>query len=432
MVNKIIGKIKKPGFLQDTLILMSGTTVAQLIPILASPILTRLFGAEEFGLLSIVSSIVFFLGALSALKYELAIVLPHKDSDADNVYALSVFTSFVVNISLFVIFIFIARPTARLLKADALTWMLPWTAVVGFFLALFNITNYYLLRQKAFKNVAANKITRTLSTALLQIGMGLAKIKYGLVYGFGMGQLAGNSLNFFRISYKKIINNLSLVKLIALSRRYKKFPRVSFPANVLYRLSVETYNIILPILYDMKILGFYYLAYRMTIAPITFIGQAISDAYLKRASDELKQKGHLKDLFKQLVYKVLAVSLPIYVLMFLLAVPIFTIVFGKAWYESGLYAKILTPWLFFRFIYFTFAQTYTILEKLNYTFIIQSINLTFSVIVFALAYFLQWPMLTWVTVFSAGMSLIYLGGFLAIVYLVNKQYKQAQKKGIVR
>jgi len=47
MYKKILGKIKKPGFLRNTLILMSGTTIAQLIPIIVSPILTRLYTADD-------------------------------------------------------------------------------------------------------------------------------------------------------------------------------------------------------------------------------------------------------------------------------------------------------------------------------------------------------------------------------------------------
>ena len=428
MYKKILGKIKKPGFLRNTLILMSGTTIAQLIPIIVSPILTRLYTADEFGVLSIFSTIVFFLGALSAFKYELAIVLPRNDIDGDNVYVLSILISFIINLVLFIIFIFIAHPFSIVIKAPALSYLLPWTAIAGFFIALFNITNYYLIRQKKFKSVSTNKITRTLSTAILQLALGLVKTKYGLIYGFGFGQFAANTFNFIKIKYGQLFKRVKTVKLIALARRYKKFPRVSFPANLLYRLSVETFNIILPVLYDVKTLGFYFLAYRMTIAPITFIGMAFSDSYLKRASDELKERGHLKFLFKKLVYKLLAVSIPIYALIFLLAIPIFSFVFGKSWTVSGLYAKILTPWLFTRFLFFSFSQTYTILEKLNYPFVIQSINTIFSFFVFALAYFFNWKMITWITVFSIGMSIIYLVSFLSIIFLINKQYKQTINK----
>ncbi len=432
MVKKIITKLKKPGFLQDTLVLMTGTAIAQSIPILVSPILTRLFDAEEFGMLSIVSFIVFFLGTLSGLKYELAIVLPHKDSDADNLYFLTILVSFIVNAILFILLFATARPIAILLKTPKLQGILPWTALVGFSLLFFNASNYYLIRQRKFVLVATNKITRTSGVAIFQILAGVIKIKFGLTYGFGLGQITGNTLNFFRIKYRKIIHNLKKVKLIALLRRYDNFPKLSFPANVLYRLSVETYNFILPILFDLKILGFYYLAYRMTIAPITFIGQSISDVYLKRASDELKRKGHLKDLFNKLIYKVIATSAPIYILLFLFAKPIFTFVFGHNWEMAGLFAKILAPWLFIRFVYFTFSQTFTILEKLNYNLILQSVNITLSALVFVLAYFYHWTIKTWIMTFSSVMSCFYLAGFLLILHLINRQYKQAVAKGIAK
>ncbi len=432
MKEKILTWLRGESFVKDTMVLMTGTAIAQSIPILVSPILTRIYSAEQFGLLSIVSFIVFFLGALSALKYELAIVIPHNDTDADNVYFLSVIISFLINAFLFIVFFFTARPIAHLLKAPGLAPFLPWTAMVGFFLLFFNATNYYLIRQRRFTSVAANKITRTSSTAALQILFGLTKIKTGLVLGFGTGQIAGNSINFFKIPFGKIIRNIKKIKLIALAKRFRKFPAYSFPANVLYRLSVETYNFILPILFDIKVLGFYYLAYRMTIAPITFIGQSISDVFLKRASDELKKKGHLKDLFHRLIWKVVGVSLPIYLLLFFFAEPIFSIIFGHNWYTAGLFAKILAPWLFFRFLFFTFAQTFTILEKLNYSLILQSINLLIAVIIFFLAYWYKWDIHRWIITFSIVMSGLYLAGFALIYLLILRQYRHALVRGIAK
>ena len=61
---------------------MSGTAISQGILIAATPILTRIFSPENFGIFALYLSIVGTISLVSSWKYELAIVLPDKDDDA--------------------------------------------------------------------------------------------------------------------------------------------------------------------------------------------------------------------------------------------------------------------------------------------------------------------------------------------------------------
>ena len=60
---------KKTSFGSDVLTLVSGTTFAQILTILATPILTRLYGPEDFGLLALFLSITGILGTIVCLRY---------------------------------------------------------------------------------------------------------------------------------------------------------------------------------------------------------------------------------------------------------------------------------------------------------------------------------------------------------------------------
>ena len=110
MIKKILKKfkIKLSGseFSRNVLILMTGTTVAQSIPILISPILTRLYSPEDFGLFALFLGIVSILGSIANGRYEIAIMLPKKDEDAINISVLSFLISFVFSIVLLLIVIF--------------------------------------------------------------------------------------------------------------------------------------------------------------------------------------------------------------------------------------------------------------------------------------------------------------------------------------
>ena len=68
----------KSEFNKNVFTLIKGTTLAQLIVILASPILTRIYTPEDFGVFALFSSALLILGAVATGKYELALMFPRK------------------------------------------------------------------------------------------------------------------------------------------------------------------------------------------------------------------------------------------------------------------------------------------------------------------------------------------------------------------
>ena len=58
---------RSPPFAADVLNLITGTTFAQVITILASPLLTRLYGPEAFGFLVLFTSIASIIGVIACM-----------------------------------------------------------------------------------------------------------------------------------------------------------------------------------------------------------------------------------------------------------------------------------------------------------------------------------------------------------------------------
>ena len=75
---------RSSSFATDVLKLVTGTTFAQIIAILASPLLTRLYGPEAFGFLALFTSITSIIGVIACMRYEMAIMLPKTDEEAAN------------------------------------------------------------------------------------------------------------------------------------------------------------------------------------------------------------------------------------------------------------------------------------------------------------------------------------------------------------
>ncbi|THA18241.1 hypothetical protein D3M83_06350, partial [Rodentibacter pneumotropicus] len=86
----MIHKFKENVFLRNTLMLMSGTIGAQLLGLVLTPVLTRLFSASEFGIAASFQAVLAVICIISNLRYELSLPLAKTDSDAKNLFIFNI------------------------------------------------------------------------------------------------------------------------------------------------------------------------------------------------------------------------------------------------------------------------------------------------------------------------------------------------------
>ena len=97
-------------------ILVSGTTIAQLIPIILQPLLRRYFSPEEFGAYAVYLSLIGILIVVASMKYELAIILPEKDKAATNILALAVLINLAFSSILLLIIVLFRSPVSNMIN----------------------------------------------------------------------------------------------------------------------------------------------------------------------------------------------------------------------------------------------------------------------------------------------------------------------------
>ena len=94
---------RNSSFVRNSLTLIFGTALAQLIPILLQPLLRRSYSPEQFGLISVYLTLVGIFAAISNFKYESAIVIPKEKKEADHLVAVGLILSFLMSIILLVV-----------------------------------------------------------------------------------------------------------------------------------------------------------------------------------------------------------------------------------------------------------------------------------------------------------------------------------------
>ena len=349
----MINKIKlKSEFTRNVLTLMTGTTVAQAIPIGISPILTRLYAPEDFGLLALFVSIISIFGSIANARYELAIMLPKKDEDAINIFALGFIITCSISLILLSLIIVFHSYFLTVLGNKEIGFWLYFVPIAVFFTGTFNILNYFNNRKKYYKDIAKATIVKSVITAVIQLSVGYLKGGVsGLISGQLVSQIFANVRLFENIKNNKILlSKVSKVKIIALAKKYKDFPKFTLLAGLANTLSVHLTNILITLLFSVSTLGFYSLVQRLLGMPSALVGGSIGQVFFQEATKEKQLTGSAKKSFNATLKKLFIVGLPSFVILYFIVEDLFAFVFGEEWRIAGKYAEILIPLLAIQFV----------------------------------------------------------------------------------
>jgi len=354
-------------FVHNVLTLLTGTTVAQAIPIAISPILTRIYTPDDFGLLTLFIGISFIFGSIANAKYEQVIMLPKKDEDAINIFALGLIITSILTIFLFLIIIIFHSSLTSMLNNEAIDIWLYFIPVSVFFIGLFNLLNYFNSRKKLYKDIAKATIVKSLVLATVQLSIGFLKSgATGLITGQFFSQMFANIQLLKNITKDKVLlSKIKKVKIIALAKKYNHFPKYALPSNLANVLSQHLSNILISSFYSVATLGFYSLVQRVLAMPSSLIGNAIGQVFFQEAMDEKHKTGSIVKTFNATSKKLIIIALPAFLFLYFIIEDLFAFVFSEEWRVAGEYAKIVIPYFFVSFIVSTLSPTYDIFRRLK-------------------------------------------------------------------
>ena len=349
----MISKIrKKSGFVRHVLTLMTGTSVAQAIPIAISPILTRIYSPADFGLLALYMSLAIIAGIVATGRYEMAIMLPAKDDDAVNIVALSVLISIIVSaLLLFLVVIFNEDITLLLNNEKISSWlyMLPVSVLV---MGLYQSLNYWNSRNLTYARIAVSRMSQSAIMACTQIVSGSVSINSGLVLGQVLGQIVASLVlvKLFLRDNKSSLKAISKIKVMSLAKRYKEFPKINMWSSLLNSMSIQLPFILFGVMFGAPVVGLYALAQRILYTPMALMGASIGQVYYQQTSKLKHNKKEVKALTVRVFKRLLQIGVIPIAIILAYGDVLFSFVFGVLWSEAGEYAKYLSIWAFFVFI----------------------------------------------------------------------------------
>jgi O-antigen/teichoic acid export membrane protein len=352
--------IPKSNYARNVLTLISGTTLAQAIPIAISPILTRIFTPEEFGRFAVYMAVVMIVSVIVTGRYELAILLPRQEKDALHITAIAMALSVAISVILLVIVLIFAQPISVSLGDAALAPWLYWMPVSTILIGLYQSLNYWSNRKAQYKLMAVSRTVQSGSAALAQLGAGIVGSgAIGLVSGQITGQVLATGV-LARVIWREdrvLFNALSPIRCLALAKKFIGFPKFMVIGQLANVASGYMPIFLLSIFYGPAIAGFYALSQRVIMLPIGVIGGAIGDVFRSEAATIYKSKGDCYEIFLKTMIHLGIISFVVVLPILLFGTELFELVFGENWREAGDLASILGIMIFFQGISSPMSQT---------------------------------------------------------------------------
>lgn len=422
MKQKLKNILPKSEFARNVLTLMTGTTIAQAIPIAISPILTRIYTPEDFGVLALFISITYIIGSISNGRYELALMLPEEDEDAINIFILGMLIVFFLSLSLLILVIIFNHQLVMFFKNKQIGVWLYFVPLTVFFIGGFNMLSYYNNRKRQYKDIAKANVAKSLVMSVVQVFLGFLKLGVGgLIVGQIMSHFSANvKLLKNVIKDKAVLSSIDKVKIRKMAIRYKKFPTISLGATFSNSLSAQLNPIIISTIYSTSGLGFFSLTEKALSAPAAFIGKSIGQVFFEEASKKKEDKDKLSKVFNTTIKKLIIIGFPIFLLMFLIVKPIFIFVFGEGWEISGIYAQILIPLFFSRFITSPVTLLPIVLEKNKIDLFFQIGMLLLLIFVFLFCKEFEFSLTNYVYTYSFSFSVYYLTYLAYLKFIIMK------------
>jgi len=430
-MRQIIKKfLPKNRFARSVSVLAGGAAAGQGIVVLSSPLLTRLYSPEDFGLLAVYASLLMTLGVVASLRYQLAIPLPEDDQEAANVVILSLLVVLGMSILSLIAVFFFRVQIAHLVSSPSLSnylWLLPPGL---FLLGTYQVFNYWALRVKAFTAIARTKLAQSISMVVVQIG-GYAIGPVSLLIGQIAGQAAGSgSLGAIAIRRRwQVFRNVNVKDVTASAKRYRRFPIFSTWAGAFNSAGTQLPPLLFAALFNPAAAGLYMLAHRVLSMPMTLVGRAVGQVFFSTGA-EASRNGNLGKLVSTLHNRLSQIAMPPALFLFITGPDIFALVFGEDWRMAGEAARWLSPMLYVQFIVAPLSQVNLILEKQIHGLVLQGILFVARIAGIVSAWILTENFITAVIFYGLGSFLGYTVFLLFIVYLSGLKISSALKPSL--
>ncbi len=380
MLARFVRELAHSRFVRNVAVVATGTAGAQALTMALSPIITRLYGPEAFGLLGTFMAMLAVLSPMAALTYPIAIVLPRENAEAEGLAKLSILLAVAMAAMALVLILIWGDSVTHLLRAEAINmylWLLPLGML---FAALHQVGEQWFIRHRRFDVTARVAVIQStiingskvivgllypLPTVLILLQTVTSGL-YAVLFWIGLGDLTRQRLN---------AREEATPRIIEIARRYRDFPLYRAPEVTVNALSQSIPILLMAGLFGPGAAGFYTLARSILGMPALLLGKSVADVLYPYINEE----GHCKEAvylkLKRLIMLMVVLGIIPFGVIIAFGPTLFSWVFGAEWDKAGEYARWLSISCFCLFLANPLVRVSPIIRAQNIILVFSAVSM---------------------------------------------------------
>ena len=339
----------KSDFLRNAATVLSGSALAQIIPFVVYPLITRLYEPAELGVFGTYMTLAGAFAVISAARYEYAIMLPSRKQDAFHILILAIGIALILSVTIEILLL-VLFPLLTSIKAVSeignRVFLIPVSVL---FAGFFQSFTFWANRRKHFKNMAFSNIFQSAATSLSKLLLGIFGMKSG---GLIIGNISGRGMSSAMLVIQMAVKDglrhfpVSIKKIRYWAHHYKNFPRYDLAHALVNTLSGNLPILLFTSYFSSAAAGFYSLGISIAFRPLNVFSNAMEQLLSQRIIAKHNDHIPIYADIKKIVRFFILIGVVPFIVFGIFTPQIFDIVFGSKWIEAGHYVRLLLPWLF--------------------------------------------------------------------------------------
>ena len=406
MVSSRVKALLEHRVIRGVLLVVGGTAGAQVVTVLASPLLTRLFSPQDFGAFTAFAAAAAILAGLGALRLERAVPLAHSEEEAVHVARLGLLAVAAIAVVVLTVCVLIPGHIHQLTGVSPRLQLVLPIYSLGFGGAA--VLGQLAIRRQQYRLTAQRKMVQSISTVVAQVASGLARLgALGLSVGYALGQVIA-CVSLVRPTGIAGGAKSSRRDLREVARRYRRFPLVLTPSGLLNALGTHAPVLLVIALFGATVGGWFGLTQRILAAPVGLVGTSLAQVYIGEISSVHRKGGSRgPELFRRVSRVLWGSALLLAAAVALLSPSLFPVIFGEQWAVSGHYAQALSIGIAGQLAAAPLSQTLIVSGHLGWQVIWDGMRLSVLSAAVGVPHLLGWTDLQMVWCLGAAQAVVY-------------------------
>ncbi len=348
--------------------LMTGAAGGQLILLLFTPVLARIYTPQDFGFFATSVGFAMVFSGVACFRYDAAILINDKKIAPATLLHLSLLL--ILSSGIFFFAILLATKSTHVYQSIIPHDLGLFEMVSLFFMfSLSGLLTTWHARFNRFNVISVSKIVLASSMVGCQWFGYMEFGGTGLVLGNIGGLLAANIFLLYYMVIKdsgSVFIMPSIKDIKASLVTHVNFPKYSVFSTLLNGVSNQLPNMLFSGFFGSSYAGYYSMSTRFTRGPVGLIGQSIYQVVAAHIGNNATDMAEIRKTIIAILSKMSLYSGPVFIIGLFVVEPVFDFLLGEGWAEAGSMAKVLLPWVYLLYLSWPMTGVFNTLGQQRY------------------------------------------------------------------